>query len=161
MNMREAFEAYQRQIGTPESMLHRKADYTTFTTQTDATHPACAVIQPRLIRATKAHIYLGMSRDLFDKEVRPHIKAAPLGRQGVVFDRLDLDRFADEYMSRNGRRPADEKGVTSWVERKKPASAFVAGSGTSTASGSADSMLRFTAALARVTLLKPSASRRK
>jgi len=34
------------------------------------------MILPRLIRAGQAHTYLGMSRDLFDREVRPHVKSA-------------------------------------------------------------------------------------
>ena len=45
-----------------------------------------------------------MDRNRFNIEVRPHVTEIPIGSQGVAFDRLDLDDWADEYKSRNGRR---------------------------------------------------------
>ena len=62
-----------------------------------------------------------MSRDWFTEHVRPHLRIARVGVQGKVFDRLDLDQFAEQYMRRNGSRPVDQKGVTSWSQsRSRP-----------------------------------------
>ncbi len=46
-----------------------------------------------------------MDRNRFNREVRPFLTTIPIGRQGVAFDRLELDAWVDEYVSRNGRRP--------------------------------------------------------
>jgi hypothetical protein len=60
-------------------------------------------IPPRLIRFRDAPSYLGMDRSAFNKLVRPHVTEAPLGKQGIVFDTLELNSWADDYMHRNGR----------------------------------------------------------
>ena len=87
---------------------------------------------PRLIRITQAHLYLSVPRNWFTVHVRPYLRVAKVGKQGLVVDRLELDRWADAYLAGNGRRPADEKGETSWAAKQKPGFAFGAGSGTST-----------------------------
>ena len=53
-------------------------------------------ILPRLLRPPQAHAYLGMSRTAFDKNVRPYIKETKIGTRGVAFDRLELDRWAEQ-----------------------------------------------------------------
>ncbi len=58
---------------------------------------------PRLIRLRDAPYYLGMDRNRFNAEVRPSLTEIPIGKQGVAFDRLDLDAWADDYKRRNGR----------------------------------------------------------
>jgi hypothetical protein len=63
---------------------------------------------PRFVRLRDAPNYLGMDRNRFNRIVRPHIVAIPIGKQGIAFDRLDLDDWADQYKSRNGR-PAAER----------------------------------------------------
>ena len=50
---------------------------------------------PRFIRLRDAPAYLGMDRNRFNAEVRPLLTVIPIGRQGIAFDRLDLDRWAD------------------------------------------------------------------
>jgi hypothetical protein len=60
---------------------------------------------PRLIRLRDAPGYLGMDRNKFNAEVRPFLTEIPLGKQAVAFDRLELDGWVDDYISRNGRRP--------------------------------------------------------
>ena len=60
-------------------------------------------ITPRLIRFRDAPGYLGMSRAAFNELVRRFVTEAPLGKQGILFDRLELDAWADEYMNGNGR----------------------------------------------------------
>jgi hypothetical protein len=91
-------------------------------------------VQPRIIRFRDAPFYLGMDRNRFNAEVRPYLTEVPIGKQGVGFDRLELDAWVDEYVTRNGR-PA-EKGVQQWGANRYPASSSVQGFGTST-SGSA------------------------
>ncbi|MEQ4314711.1 hypothetical protein ABNM01_15485 [Pseudomonas syringae] len=59
------------------------------------------VIQPRILRANQAHHYLGMCRDEFNKTVRPNVREFPIGKQGVGFDRLELDAWADAYIAAN------------------------------------------------------------
>ena len=54
--------------------------------------------------------YLGMDRNRFNAEVRPHLTEIPIGMQGIGFDRLELDAWVDDYIARNGR-PA-RKGAT-------------------------------------------------
>ncbi|MGN2388187.1 hypothetical protein ACTACB_17625 [Pseudomonas syringae] len=68
------------------------------------------VIPPRILRANQAHGYLGMCRDEFNKTVRPNVREFPIGKQGVGFDRLELDAWADAYIAANSvdkRQPSD------------------------------------------------------
>lgn len=57
----------------------------------------------RVLRAQQAPAYLGMSRRVFDQFVKPYVPRFPIGRQGVGYDRQDLDAWLDEYKSRYGR----------------------------------------------------------
>ena len=67
---------------------------------------------PRILRFRDAPAYLGMDRNRFNAEVRPHLTEIPIGKQGIGFDRLELDAWVDEYIARNGR-PA-RKGANTW-----------------------------------------------
>ena len=78
------------------------------------------MLLPRFIRLRDAPGYLGMDRNRFNAEVRPWLSEIPIGRQGIAFDRLDPDRFAEEYKRRNGRVP--EKGLSLWRVPEPPAS---------------------------------------
>lgn len=65
---------------------------------------------PRIIRANQAPGYLGMCRDVFNKTVRPFVREFPIGRQGIGFDRIELDHWADAYIAANSidkQQPAD------------------------------------------------------
>jgi len=64
---------------------------------------------PRFVRLRDAPDYLGMDRNRFNRLVRPELVSIPIGRQGIAFDRLDLDAWADEYKSRNGRPAAQRR----------------------------------------------------
>jgi hypothetical protein len=64
---------------------------------------------PRFVRLRDAPNYLGMDRNRFNVIVRPHLVAIPIGKQGIAFDRLDLDDWADQYKSRNGRPAAERR----------------------------------------------------
>jgi hypothetical protein len=46
-----------------------------------------------------------MDRNRFNADVRPYVREVRIGRQGVAFDRLELDAWWEQYQSRNGRRP--------------------------------------------------------
>lgn len=48
-----------------------------------------------------------MDRNRFNAEVRPALTEIPIGRQGIAFDRLELDRWADDYKRRRGLPGAD------------------------------------------------------
>src|SRR5258705_9615965 len=60
------------------------------------------VLQPRLIRYRDAPSYCGAGRRVFDRDIRPWLIAIPIGKEGIAFDRLDLDAWIE-------RRPP-EKG---------------------------------------------------
>ena len=59
---------------------------------------------PRLIRMREAPRYLGMDRNKFNQQVRPHLTVIPLGKQAIAFDRLELDAWIDDYIVCNGHR---------------------------------------------------------
>jgi hypothetical protein len=62
-----------------------------------------------LVRFRDAPNYLGMDRNRFNAEVRPFLTRIPIGHQGIAFDRLELDAWVEDYISRNGRRPKAPK----------------------------------------------------
>ena len=64
---------------------------------------------PRLLRPHLAAAYLGMNKNNFNRLVRPSVRAIPLGKRAIAFDRLELDAWTEEYCRRNGR-PAREEG---------------------------------------------------
>lgn len=63
------------------------------------------LILPRLIRLRDIPHYLGMDPNRFNAEVRPYLIEIPIGKQGIAFDRIDLDAWVDEYKERYGRPP--------------------------------------------------------
>ncbi len=87
--------------------------------------------QPRLVRLGDAHTYLGMDPNRFNAEVRPYLVEIPIGKQGIAFDRLDLDAWADEYKSRNGRPGKAMGGKPPWDRKFHQGSLREAKSGTS------------------------------
>ena len=56
-------------------------------------------MQPRILRFRDAPSYLGMDRNRFNAEVRPYLTEIPIGKQGIGFDRLELDAWVDDYKS--------------------------------------------------------------
>ncbi len=95
-----------------------------------ASEKSSRCLLPRLIRLRDAPLYLGMDRNRFNVEVRPYVTEIPIGEQGVTFDRLDLDAWADDYKSRNGR-PGQLKGEMTWDAKLRPVSSNVVESVTS------------------------------
>src|SRR6056297_4082100 len=86
---------------------------------------------PRLVRFRDAPAYLGMDRNRFNTEVRPGLTEIPIGRQGIAFDRLELDAWVEDYKARNGR-PGRSQGERLWDARSRPASSRERASRTST-----------------------------
>ena len=103
-------------------------------------HMAVQTIIPRILRLRDAPHYLGMDRNRFNAEVRPHLTEVPIGKQGIGFDRLELDAWFEDYKSRNGR-PA-RKGVNAWDASKYPALLSGPASGTSTNASSGGEFAR-------------------
>ena len=111
-------------------------------------------LQPRVIRLKDAPGYLGMDRNRFKAEVRPYVTEIRMGRQGVAFDRLELEAWFEEYKNRNGR-PGQPKGERPWDERRRRASPSGKGSGISTNKSTAGA---FAKAVERITSKKQSAA---
>ena len=88
-------------------------------------------VLPRLIRLRDAAYYLGMDRNRFGKDVRPYLTEIPIGKQGIAFDRLELDGWVEQYKARNGR-PSKFRGELTWDEKDRLDSSNVKASGTST-----------------------------
>ncbi len=103
-----------------------------------------APILPRFIRAGEAYGYLGMCRDEFNKTVRPHVREFPIGKQGVGFDRLELDAWADAYVESksiekaanqdNNQPRSGRQGDRRWREKQCQVSTSGTGFGKSTKS---------------------------
>ena len=87
---------------------------------------------PRLIRLRDAPHYLGMDKNRFNRDVRPHVTVIPIGTQGIAFDRVDLDSWADHDKHRNGRPAAQPERNKPWETKHRQVSPSVVGSGTST-----------------------------
>src|SRR6266436_7244171 len=78
-----------------------------------------ALILPRFIRLRDAPSYLGMDKNRFNRDVRPSLCAIPIGVQGVAFDRVDLDTWADQYRNRNGRPAAQPERGKLWETKER------------------------------------------
>ena len=113
---------------------------------------ASLALLPRYIRCRDAPDYLGMDRNRFKREVRPSLTEIPIGEQGIAFDRLDLDAWADDYKRRNGR-PGQSQGEKTWDKEECQASSKEETPGTSinTSKGNV-----FAKAVAQVTKPKQS-----
>lgn len=67
---------------------------------------------PRLIRLREAPHYLGLDKNVFNRDVRSELTEIRHGR-AVLFDRMELDAWADYTKSRCGRPPERR---TKWQE---------------------------------------------
>ncbi len=105
----------------------------------------------RFIRLKDAPRYLGMDPNRFNAEVRPYLTVIPIGKQGVAFDRIDLDAWAEQYKGCNGRPGKAMKGGKPWDAKEHRASSKGANSGTSRRQSPVD---EFEKALERATSQK-------
>nr|WP_238347525.1 MULTISPECIES: hypothetical protein [unclassified Pseudomonas] len=101
---------------------------------------ATAAVQPgllpRILRVGEAPGYLGMCKEEFKNTVRPYVREFPIGKQGVGFDRLELDAWMDAYIeamavekasNQDNNRPrsvstAAESKETPWPKRQSQGS---------------------------------------
>lgn len=81
--------------------------------------------EARLLNKEQAAAYLGIGVTLLEQLGVPHVK---FGRR-CVYDRIDLDRWLDEY-KRRGR--AGKDGESNWPVRKDSIGDPIPGSGGST-----------------------------
>src|SRR3984893_8340074 len=114
--------------------------------------PPAYEVSPRFIRLRDAPRYLGMDKNRFNREVRPALTNLPIGVQGVAFDRLDLDRWADDYKSRNGHPAALSERKKPWETKRRQVSQNAVGFGIST---SCSEVSAFGRALQQATSRKP------
>ena len=98
----------------------------------DSPVKSAVALTPRFIRLRDAPRYLGMDKNRFNREVRSKLTNIPIGTQGVAFDRLELDAWAEDYVRRNGRPAALPERRRSWDSVNRPVSPYAVGSGTST-----------------------------
>jgi hypothetical protein len=96
-----------------------------------------------------------MDKNRFNREVRPHVTIIPIGVQGIAFDRLDLDAWADEHKRRNGRPAAKRSYPWDNTVDECPDSSFEEESGTSIKSSTERA---FAKALAQAISKKPKRS---
>jgi hypothetical protein len=68
-----------------------------------------------------------MDPNRFNAEVRPYLIEIPIGKQGIAFDRIDLDAWVDEYKKRNGRPGKAMKGGKPWDAEIHPQDSFRGG----------------------------------
>jgi len=55
----------------------------------------------RLIRLKNIPQYTGFDRNRFNREIRPDLNEVKIGRQGIAFDRHELDQWIDAYIMHN------------------------------------------------------------
>ena len=72
---------------------------------------------PRLWRLRDAPDYFATNIHRFNKEVRPYLTEIPIGKQGIAFDRLEMDAYIEHYISCFGR-PAKYGGIKQWDAKK-------------------------------------------
>nr|WP_244885938.1 hypothetical protein [Pseudomonas paralactis] len=85
-----------------------------------------------------------MCREEFNKTVRPNVREFPIGKQGIGFDRIELDQWADSWAESmaiekqanedNNLPRSGRQGAKQWREKQCRASIRGTGFGTSTKS---------------------------
>jgi hypothetical protein len=94
-----------------------------------------------------------MDRHRFNDEVRPFLTAIPIGKQGIAFDRLDLDEWAEQYKACSGRPSSMRRNL--WDAKERLVSTSVKKLGISINKFSEDA---FAKALALTISKKPNAT---
>jgi hypothetical protein len=111
-------------------------------------------IIPRIIRIRDAPFYLGMDKNRFNAEVRPSLTELKIGTQGVAFDRLELDAWVDDLISRTGKKTNAHKQEKISCQKRHPVSPKETTSGISTKSSKEREFMK---ALAQVSSKKRNA----
>ena len=118
----------------------------------------------KVVATGKAPSYLGVSRNTFNRHVRPHLRVIEIGPQGKAFDRLELDAWVELHLEQEGidrAQPQGEDGLGNsgcahgngdhqpWRKTQSQGSSSGAMSGTSTSRSKG--MAAFAKALERAT----------
>ena len=72
-------------------------------------------LQPRFVRQKDAPGFFGVTRQTYDRNIRPYLTEIWLGdsaQSGIVYDIHDLNALADIIKARNGR--PGKKGESIW-----------------------------------------------
>ena len=85
---------------------------------------------PRFICFRDAPRFFGMDKNRFNREIRPTLAEIRIGRQGLAFDRLEMEAAAEEYRCRNGCLAAHRSKPWDTLEDERPGSSSVLKSGT-------------------------------
>mgnify|MGYP005657299541 FL=1 len=78
-------------------------------------------LQPRFVRQKDAPAFFGVTRQIFDRMIRPYLTEIWLGdtaQSGIVYDIYDLNAHADIIKERNGR-PGKKGEGDIWDEPKE------------------------------------------
>ena len=78
-------------------------------------------LQPRFVRQKDAPGFFGVTRQTFDRNIRPYLTEIWLGdsaQSGIVYDTHDLNALADIIKERNGR-PGKKGAGDIWEEPKE------------------------------------------
>ena len=111
-----------------------------------------AGILSKLIRLRDAFAYLGMDKNCFNREVRPYLTEIRIGKQGIAFDRLDLDAWAEGAKQRAEHPEGSNLNrIQTWDKKECQASTNARLSGTLTRQSLA---VEFAKALAQATSKK-------
>jgi hypothetical protein len=95
-----------------------------------------------------------MDKNRFNREVRHQLTEIPIGKQGIAFDRLEMDAWVEQYKSRCGCSTNHRSNSLCRKEHRASSSGAKTASGQST--NVSEDMAAFSKALARVTGRKPS-----
>ena len=90
------------------------------------------------MRLCDAPGHLGIDKNRFNREVRPYLREASWGKQTIVFKRLDIEAWADEYMRCNGRPGLPYDGGKTWDKKERLGSSSEKVYGTSTSKSTGD-----------------------
>lgn len=113
--------------------------------------------QPRGIRISKAHEYLGVGRKVFERHILPGLTVIDWSQQTITVDRLDLDAAYEDYKSRVGRLAGQPQRTDLWdteEERRVSPKKVISGKSISRSRGTVD----FAKALERATSTKRNAT---
>ena len=89
-------------------------------------------IQPRILRVGQAIKYSGLSRPLFKEHIRPKCGEITIGKQGIGFEKVEIDKALDDYIARYGCAPKEEQETSECKKEKQQDSSSTGTSGIST-----------------------------
>ncbi|WP_064044690.1 MULTISPECIES: hypothetical protein [Methylomonas] len=74
---------------------------------------------PRFIRMRDAPAYVAMDKNRFNAEVRPALTEIKIGTQGIAFDRIELDAWADAVVARARQTSIQKQEQPAWQKNQQ------------------------------------------